>query len=347
MKHLPLAGLLAAVVASTAFANGNGAAGMPSRPLAATTVHGHTNAFVLRNDRIEVVILPSLGRIATLRLIDGENLVRFDGDLASRHIEGSADEWRNFGGDWIWPVSQAHWGRLFGLNWPPQPFIDGLPWTGNAWVGGDGSQSCRVSIDIGAPLHVRLQRTFRIDPGSSVVTIRQRAESTGVSEAPITLWNITQIGGALRVALPVDADSRFTGGVKILDFAPPAADLLTRTVGGVVVLDTARGTEHKLGSDSARGWIAAQKGDVLVVERAETINPGGEFPDGGCRVEVYANSGLGYAEIETLSEERVLNPGESIENVLTISLQQIEPALDHEAFASRIQSLLGEPRSER
>ena len=140
----------------------------------------------------------------------------------------------------------------------------------------------------------------------------------------------------------MDEDSLFPEGYAVLDFGPPATNLLTRTADGVLLLDVQNGTEHKLGSDSPRGWIAAQRGHVLMVERAETRYPGGPFPDGGCRVELYANSGLGYTEIETLSEERKLLPGEALENTLTMSFHHVEAGLDDQALAQRVREATGE-----
>lgn len=319
------------------------AEGIPVSPIAPTTIFAHTNTLTLGNPLLQVTLLPSLGRIAGFQFGGLENVVRFDGALAAASLTPpEPGHWRNLGGDWMFPVAQAHWAERFGERWPPPPFLDGLPWQGHAWISDDGAQHALMSIEVGAPLHIRLQRDLRIAPDSATVTIRQRMERTAESDIPMTLWNISQVPGAQRVLLPVDEDSTFADGFAVLDFGPPATHLLHRATGGVLTLDVKNGTEHKLGSDSPRGWIAAQRDHVLMVERAETRYPGGAFPDGGCRVEVYANSGLGYTEIETLSEERVLQPGEVLENTLTISFHTVDPALSNAALAQRLREILGE-----
>ena len=65
--------------------------------------------------------------------------------------------------------------------------------------------------------------------------------------------------------------------------------------------------------------------------------PTAPYPDGGCTAEVYSNFGLGYTEIETLSEERVLKPGEILANTLHITILKAETedaALARQAHAT-------------
>ncbi len=317
--------------------------GIPVTPLAPVTRFGHTNALVVGNPLLSVTLLPSLGRIAGFQFGGLDNVVRFDDALAAVSLTPpEPGHWRNLGGDWMFPVAQAHWPERFGERWPPPPFLDGLPWQGHAWISDDGAQHALLHIQLGAPLHINLQRALRVAPDAASVTIRQRMERTAPSDLPMTLWNISQVPGAQRVLLPTDDSSAFPDGYAVLDFGPPATQLLHRATGGVLTLDVKNGTEHKLGSDSPRAWIAAQRDHVLMVERAETRTPGGAFPDGGCRVELYANSGLGYTEIETLSEERVLQPGEVLENMLTISFHTVDPTLSNAALAQRVREILGE-----
>jgi hypothetical protein len=346
MNRLTLAALLMCSLhaSSSSAQSGNARDAIPSDPIAPVTRHGVTNAIVLQNRQLEVTILPSIGRIAGLRFGSLDNVLRFDADLAARTAGQPAeeDQWRNFGGDWLWPVSQAHWTAAFGRHWPPRLFIDGLPWSARAWTSDDGARTCLLRLDIGDPLFVTVSRTIRLDPEQPILTIRQRVERTAPSALPMTLWNISQVAAARKVVFPVEENSRFPGGFGILDFGPPASNIVDRCAGGLVAMDVMAGTEHKLGSDSPRGWIAAQREGVLIVERAESRAPGGDFPDGGSRIEVYANSGLGYTEIETLSEERVLAPGESLENTLTISLHRAAPDLSNCELAARIRELIGE-----
>lgn len=332
-----------------AYAHAEPAGRVPVEPLEPVTLLGHTNVFLLQNRVVEAAVFPSLGRIGFFNFRGEPNAFRFDAGLAEWAAENPSvpgADWRNFGGDWIWPAAQGHWAAHVGANWPPPWIIDGPAWTARGWVNQDDAQSVLLELEIGEPLNMLVQRQITLPADAASLIIRQRIERTAPSEVPVTLWNISQIAAAERVALAVETNSAFIDGYRVLDFEPPAPEWLSREDPHVLIADTRRATEMKIGSDSPRGWIAAQRGDLLIFERAEGRADAESFPDGGCRTELYANSGLGYAEIETLSEERVLAPGDAIENTLTISLHRIPADLTDAEFAARLRSIAGDPPPE-
>lgn len=318
---------------------------VPIEPLNPVEFAGFTNVLVLQNRVVEAVIFPDLGRIGIFRFRGEPNAFRFDEALAehvSLNPREPGSDWHNYGGDWLWPVAQGHWPALFGASWPPPWLIDGTPWKAHGWTSHDDSQTVLMQAEFGAPLHVRITRSITLPPDAAALTIRQRIERTGASEAPVTLWNISQIGGAERVALALDTNSAFEAGYRVLDFDPPTPEILSQPDPEILIVDTRRAREIKIGSDSPRGWIAAQRGDLLIFERAAGRRDATNFPDGGCRTEVYANRGLGYAEIETLSEEAQLAPGEAIENTLVISLYRVPADLTDTELAARLHQIAGE-----
>lgn len=315
-------------------------------PLHPIPLNGHTNVYLLQNRWVEAVIYPALGRVGQFQFRGEPNVLRFDDALAAA-AAGPVPEpppgWRNFGGDWLWPVSQAHWPAHFGAHWPPPWFLDGPPWTARGWINHDQSQSVLLEIEIGAPLHIRVHRKFTLPADSTTLVIRQRIERIAPSDVPVTLWNISQIAAAERIALAVETNSAFVGGYRVLDFAPPADGILNTQDPLVLVAHVQQAGEIKIGSDSPRGWIAAQRGDTVLLEGASGAPEASAFPDGGCRTELYSNSGLGYSEIETLSEERALQPGEHLENTLTMALHRMPAELDDASFAARLRALAGDP----
>lgn len=319
---------------------------VPVEPLSPRELFGHPDAFLLQNRVVEAVLFPSAGRLGFFNFRGEPNAFRFDTGLAewaANHPSEPGSDWRNFGGDWLWPIAQAHWSKHFGAHWPPPWMIDGPGWMAHGWLNQDGSESVAMELDIGDPLHIVVRRIFTLPPDSTALTIQQRIERKAPSDTPVTLWSISQIAGAERVAMAVETNSAFIGGYRVLDFDPPADEVLIRTDPAVLMVDTRRAGEIKIGSDSPRGWIAAQRGDLLIFERAVGRPDAAVFPDGGCRTELYSNSGLGYSEIETLSEERSLAPGEAIENVLTISLHRIPADMTDTELAARLRAIAGEP----
>lgn len=310
--------------------------------IAPTTAMGRTDAYILRNAAVEVVVLPSVGRIASFRFTGEPNIYRFDEALASSAAGvNQAGDWRNYGGDWIWVAAQNRWVEYFGAGWPPPPGLDDGPWKARARRAADGSQILHMERELPPPFSALVHRIITLKPDAAALEIRQRIQAKAPSRFPLTIWHISQIAGAQRAAFPTRPDSRFPEGFVVLDFEPPQPEWLARTA-NILVVDTARAHEVKLGSDSPEGWIAAQKGDVLILARAKGRQGADRFPDGGCRIELYANKGLGYAEIETLSEEAELEAGGAIENRLILSLYRIPPDLTDEELARRLEAIVGD-----
>lgn len=314
---------------------------VPVAPISATSCEAWTNAFLLDNGALEVKIVPDVGRITSISVKDNRNLLRLDESNAGRVPGADNSEWWNLGGDWLWPVAQSRWTLIREQDWPPPPVLATRPWEGRAWKNAAGAQCCLLTREYGAPLHIKVTRLIKLDVSEPGLRIRQRIERTGESEIPVTLWNISQIASADEVVLPVDTNSAYEGGIKPLLFDLPEGERMTACE-AAVVYDASAG-EHKLCSDSGRAWIAARKGDRIVIEQAE---PGGAiegpWPDGGCRVEMYSNAGLGYTEIETLSAEKNLAVGESIRNTLTVRVAPVDPEKSGCDLSAAVREALGE-----
>jgi hypothetical protein len=341
VSHLPSA-LPAAVVGllvTTAPAPAKDLPALPTGdlPLAAQHAFGLTNIFQLESSVVRATIAPDAGRMVQL-MADrpAGNLLRLDEALLGQAATAAPDaDWNNYGGDWLWPVAQARWPLMQQGDWPPPVLFRNAGWSARAWQNADGSKYCLLSRDFDAPLHVTASRLIRVDPQSPRIEITQRIVRNAPSDIPVCLWHISQVGGASRVALPVESDSAFPGGYRVVGFTEPGTSMITRT-DRAVVFDLAQGSEHKVGSDSPQAWIAAQKGDQVIVARATGGDQGGTFPDGGCRTTLYANKGLGYTEIETMSVERNLAPGESIENTVEIELLSLTAGASAEDLVSAI-----------
>lgn len=338
----------------------------PSRragALPAVSFQGWANAVRLTNPAIEVIVAPGVGRIVSVRAADGSNLLRLDPAQAGIEIPKDAEQtWFNIGGDWLWPAAQNRWKEFAGADWPPPKLVGDGPWQAETWTESDGRRCCRLTRDFGDPLDVRVSREISIGKDGARITILQKAERGGKASglrikkgdplpfsAPVTLWNVSQVIGARRAFLPADENSAFEGGVKVLMGERPGEDLLVRVDALNVYRAGVRG-EHKLGSDSRRGWIAAEKDGTLIVERVvrnlppvtrrTATAPPLVYPDGGCRVEMYSNKGQGYTEIETLSPEVRLLPGQRLENTLVIELHPFPKDLSDEDAAKRVFALV-------
>jgi len=315
--------LLLGVTAVFSQAQSPSDADVPVAPIAATEFKGWTNALILQNSTMKVIVIPEVGRIVHLAHKNQQNLLRLNESLQGHLPDPEGKEtWTNIGGDWFWPVAQSHWTMLADSDWPPPAPLAEQPWTGRAWKSADGAQHCLISREYGKPLNLKVSRQITLDKSEAQVRIRQRIERTGESDIPVTLWNITQLAAPEQVILPLDKDLPRKDGLKALMGNLPRKPNLTRCDGSVIY-DTSSG-ERKIGALSERAWIAARKGNFIILETAksedEEQEEAGDFPDGGCAVEMYSNTGLGYTEIETLSREQTLKPNESMQNLLTIQV---------------------------
>ena len=321
--------------ASIASAQSADEAGVPVAPIPPISFEGWTNVFGLQNSNVEIVIIPSIGRIAKISYKGGDNLLRLD-----TGVKDNGGTWLNYGGDWLWPVAQSRWTTMAKSDWPPPPALAEQPWTSTAWKDTDGSLCCQMAREYGDPIRIKVSRLIKLDREAARFTIRQTIERTGPSEVPVVLWNISQMAGANRIVIPQGPDSIFEKGLKPLLFGMPDDRRLT-SCGSTLVYDATAG-EYKLCSDSKRAWIAAQKGHVAIVERASSPDTEGTRPDGGCAVEMYSNAGLNYSEIETLSVEKKLLPGESLQNLITVDLLDVGQELSACELANKICATLGE-----
>ena len=306
---------------------------IPVAPISPETFQNWTNAYRLTNPATEVIVAPSIGRIVSIRLVGTGNFLHLDAGAKDNiaHADSSIGS-RDVGGSWLQPVSEPN---------RSEPAVPDLPWTATAWRSANGSRHCLITKDYGDPLHITVRRAIKLDPHEQKITIRQRIQRTATSHVPVTLRNITRVASPEHVFMPVDASSVFDGGYKVMVLhGPTDADL--RSCRNTLAYNARSGGAHKLGSDAQRAWVAAQQDEFVIVASAEGRTSGGAFPDGGCRVEMAAPTRLGYADIETLSEERMLAPGETLENVHTIRCYAVETNMPLCELSKQIQRLLGE-----
>jgi hypothetical protein len=317
--------LLAALAsgASAASPETNPAAPPPVAPIRPSEELGWSNAYCLSNATAKAVLVPAVGRLVYFSVHGEGNVLRLDPDLAGR-IPPENDPFFNLGGHWLWPVTQSRWEALSEecRDWPPPDPLADRPWDCSAWTDADEAACALLSREYGAPLHIQVTRLFRLEPGSATLKIQQRIERTAPSDIPVVLWSISQIAEAGRIAIPVEAESRFPKGLKALKGRKPGRRLVA--CGDITVYRAGAGGETKMGSDSPRDWIAAAlEGQML----CESVIPEtrGDYPDGGCRIALYANPAYGYAELETFSPEVALTPGQVLKNTLRMEIVPEKP----------------------
>lgn len=292
---------------------------MPVAPLQTTEFQGWTNTMILETEQICVVLNPDTGRIALIGPDRETNLLRMDESLKGKVFpQDDAGNWQNFGGDWLWPVAQSRWKDIQGKDWPPSRLLDGRPWTSRSWKDANGTLCCRLTQTYEAPLHIKVSRLVKVPQDSRHFTIDQQIERMADSEVPVTLWNISQVAAPEMVGLAISPESKIENGYRSMGF-DALPESVTTPCQGAMVFHTDVPGEYKICSDAVPAWICARNKEWTLVEAALQTTSG-TYPDGGCTLEMYSNSGLGYAEIETLSTEVNLAVGDMLDNTLRISI---------------------------
>ncbi len=296
---------------------------VPIAPRAGGEYMGWTNAFRLANGLVDAVIVPEAGRMIHFGPAGGENLLRLDKSLAGQsYPRKNGKDWKNFGGQWMWPAAQSAWPSFQTNDWPPSSVIDRKPWTGFAWTEADGAAACVITRHFGEPLHVEARQLYRLMPSNDFITIRQSLVRTEKSSVPVTIWNLVQVPLPERIAFETGLEQEGSPGWETLKFSPPDPEQI-KTCGSSVVYEPGTSEEIKIGSRAPVARMAAFKGPQAVIMKAAANS--GE-PDGKIYTEIYVNSGLAYAELEVLGTETNLVEDEAISFTTQIQVLNIIPA---------------------
>ncbi len=285
---------------------------------------GWPEVWRIRGGGLEVVLSPAVGRMLSFGFEDGENLLWEIPENRGEKKRDPADywSWPNPGGDWLWPMQQSEWVRL-GIPakwlWPPPALFADAPWTAKEL----GPAALELSLEIGAPLHLRMTRRFQLsDREPGVLRIQQRMQRTGPSDIPVTLWHITQMPNPRVVRFEVPEGTAFPGGPPVLSRTAIEAESFRREP-GMWVFDPAQATQGKTGGDGR--WIEAEQADWILRIEAIGGREGGTFPDKGCSLALVKGNGAPFVELETMSVERLLAAGEVLENELVYTLRRVAP----------------------
>jgi hypothetical protein len=278
--------------------------------------HGWPDCFKTQNGFVEAVIVPAIGCVMQLRLLDDPAGAFWrNPELEGQRHKVPVDllfsrEWHNFGGDKCWPAPQSDWPRVQGRHWPPPDAFNSQSMkavaTGNSVV---------LTSSIDASFGIQLVRHVELDLAEPVMRIRSEFRKLSGSPVKVSVWTITQVQDPECIAIQLSRQSKFAGGYVHLMGAQPA-DL--RIDAGVLSLTRHPRELVKIGSDGvSMAWV----GPSCVVRIDAEPGPG-EYPDGGCITQVYTNPDpLAYVELETLGPLTVMSIGDRIERtaVYTVS----------------------------
>jgi hypothetical protein len=285
----------------------------PQKPLAPTPFRGYPEAYVLHNARVHAVIVPAISRLVFLApSADAPNLLRLDDALADAGAlppdPSTAPDFFNIGGDWVWPVAQSNWPAFSpsASDWPPPPALADGPSTVKAWVEEDGTQYVNLIRKYPPPVSATLERTFIVTPHLPDLICEQVLYPSVFDEAendlPLALWHVSQVANPASIHFTVPTPG-FTPTVMAGTLFP----------GSFVVESEWHGTfigGTPLGRPATYTPPPSSEVKLLLpISSLSARTPNGLFtvtvsdttPD--AHAELYSNTGLGYAELETVTPD--------------------------------------------
>ncbi|MBE7462714.1 MAG: DUF4380 domain-containing protein [Planctomycetes bacterium] len=262
---------------------------------------GWTDCWRLKHAKLEVVIVPAVGRIMHLSTPGGANLLWQDEKLHGKTAPPDGKQWFNYGGDKVWPAEQSQWPKLMGRGWPPDEAFDGSACTAEPIPGG-----VRITTPLSKSLGARGIREFTLVPDAAALHVRQWIEKTAGDPKPLTLWTVTQVRAPKIALMAAEREEQIVGLAGAKEKQLYTLDADARAV-------TLRNQEkaQKLGTQAPEAWCAAQVGGELIVQSRRLDGAGG-YPDKGCAVEIYTSPGESFVELELLSPLREVKTGETL-----------------------------------
>lgn len=284
--------------------------------------HGWKNAVRLRNRVCEMVVVPEISRVMYFGLLGGPNLIWVAPSAKGQVYTGEGKDWRNLGGDKIWPEPQPLWG------WPPPYHFDNAQSAAELFPGGVRLRTA----DVGPRLGSVLVREFVLDPEKALVTVRQRFEKIQGEPIPMTLWTITQVCKADYALLPLGPENEAKRRFRPLNDSKLAAPQF-QVHDSVLSLRYDDHLAAKVGvspnPDDANGWVAAVFPGCLLLESRQ-VDVNAAHPDDNSHAELFSASleHGPYYELELLSPLKALKPGEQLADDC---VWQIVPLTDAQA----------------
>ena len=290
---------------------------------------GWPDAWRLRNEACELIVVPAVSRVMHFSLIGGNNLLWENPELAGKTFPTDDGTWHNIGGEKLWPTQQKDLFKKYTGHdaWPP-------PWPWDA--GPSRAEPLPLGIRLTLPDDKRFGahavREFTLDPRKPLVHVRQWIEKTEGDPAQMTLWTVCQANDPLLSLLP-SADGKYA------DFAKHS-DLMTTQAGYVALgRDEKRGLKIGVPPSGENGWVAsvfAAPTQNIMLVLSHRLTTDATYPDDRLQAELYTSpkNFANYTEMELLSPLIALKAGERLEDD---AVWQIVPAVgsDYAAIAQQ------------
>lgn len=272
-------------------------------------------AVILSNEKVEAVVVPSIGRVMQFRFVGEEEGPFWENRaLDGKEPQPESKDWINFGGDKSWPAPQADWPKVTGRGWPPPRAFDAMPVKVEKLA-----EELVLTTAIDPHYGIRTERRISLEPGKAVMRIVTHYEQVSGEPMKVGVWIITQLKDPELVLMALPEKSIFPLGYnKQSDTLPEGL----KREGNVVSCKRSRTASTKIGSDAeVLEWRDKQW--KVTIHSARIA--GAEYPDQNSSAEIYTNPDpLQYVELEMLGPLKVLKPGDRLSQTNSYFLERVK-----------------------
>lgn len=262
------------------------------------TYRGWKDSYRISNGAVDLVVVPKIGRVMRFGFVNQRNVL-WENPKVDGETPPSNEVYINYGGDKMWPAPQSLW------NWPPDPKLDGTPYTAEVIKNG-----IRLTSSVGSKVKVKFVREITLDSLAPVAKFRNRMENTGPRQE-LAAWQITQTANPNSVTIPIDPYPGLPKGWHGYgnERLNPALHTLQ---GGKLIVKRDPKSSRKFGAFSRSGELVASFGSTILKSTSPSLR-GQQYVDRGSSTQVYLNAGDdAYVELEHTSPVQRMPSGESI-----------------------------------
>jgi hypothetical protein len=276
---------------------------------------GWKDCYILRNESVELTIVPQIGRAVSFKRADSSNVLNIFEDALGKKRE-IAGSYVAFGGFYTWLAPQFAW-RLTkeqvqaGLDGMAGAPMDGLPHT----ITKIGPRSVTISMTDKANYKIAIEKTFALkDANLPKLLYSVKCKNVGNQTVRWSIWNISAVAKKGKVLFSAPnglADLRFACNGR------NSTDELSRFVhfqNPAAMLDMEKLSDQK-GKYFVRPYgtyLMHCMQDYWFVRSFSLSNTSSEilFTDNNSQVEIWVDTSTGLYELEVLSPEFCLKPGD-------------------------------------
>jgi hypothetical protein len=289
---------------------------------------GWPEAWRLRNETCELVVVPAVSRVMHFSLIGGQNVLWENPELAGKTFPTDEGKWHNLGGEKLWPTQQQDLFKKYTGHdaWPPP-----WPWDAGPSQAEPIPNGVRITLPHDKRFGAHAVREFTLYASKPLVHVRQWIEKTEGEPAEMTVWTVCQTNNPVLSLLPC-ADGKY------FNFDKPSNSIETKAGYITVGRDQTVGLKIGVPVSGQNGWVASvvagPKENLMFVQSHKLVT-GATYPDTGLQAEIYmAPKKLAYyTEMELLSPLVAVKAGERLEDDAVWQLVPVS-GTDYAAIAS-------------